>query len=32
MAKFMDDNGNFDIFAYINAMPKDTEKRNVISN
>ena len=30
MAKFMDDNGDFDIFAYINAMPK--EKRNVISN
>lgn len=26
MAKFMDDNGNFDIFAYINAMPKEQKK------
>ena len=26
MAKFMDDNGDFDIFAYINAMPKEQKK------
>ena len=26
MAKFMDDNGDFDIFAYINAMHKEQKK------
>ncbi len=26
MAKFMDEDGNFDMFAYINAMPKDAKE------